>query len=134
MVGDSQEGGRLTVETPFVGDVVHEEDSHRAPVVRRRDRPEPLLSRRVPLCVTADTAVSYPCARLGHELPNGKSTRAARTIWSLMRLPSSSMVRILKSIPMVVMKLGVQASSQNRRSRHDLPTPGGWRRFNSELR
>ena len=47
-----QKGGRLTVETPFVGDVVHEEDSHRAPVVRRRDRPEPLLSRRVPLCVT----------------------------------------------------------------------------------
>lgn len=33
------------------------------------------------------------------------------------------MVRILKSIPMVVMKLGVQASSQNRRRRHDLPTP-----------
>ena len=47
-------GGRLTVETPFVGDVVHEEDSHRAPVVRRRDRPEPLLSRRVPLCVTPE--------------------------------------------------------------------------------
>lgn len=42
-----------------------------------------------------------------------------------MRFPSSSMVRILKSIPMVVMKLGVQASSQNRRSRHDLPTPAG---------
>lgn len=46
-----------------------------------------------------------------------------RTICSLMRLPSSSMVRILKSIPMVVMKLGVHASSQNRRRRHDLPTP-----------
>jgi hypothetical protein len=33
------------------------------------------------------------------------------------------MVRILKSMPMVVMKLGVHASSQNRSSRHDLPTP-----------
>jgi hypothetical protein len=43
------------------------------------------------------------------------------------------MVRILKSIPIVVMKLGVQASSQNRRSRHDLPTPAR-RRFGSEFR
>ena len=34
------------------------------------------------------------------------------------------MVRILKSIPMVVMNEGVHASSQNRRSRHDFPTPG----------
>lgn len=40
-----------------------------------------------------------------------------------MRFPSSSIVRILKSMPMVVMKLGVQASSQKRRRRHDLPTP-----------
>jgi hypothetical protein len=31
--------------------------------------------------------------------------------------------RTLKSIPIVVMKLGVQLSSQNRRRRHDLPTP-----------
>lgn len=51
-----------------------------------------------------------------------------RTIWSLMRLPSSSIVRILKSIPMVVMKEGVHASSQKRRRRHDLPTPRGWLR------
>lgn len=40
-----------------------------------------------------------------------------------MRLPSSSIVRILKSIPIVVMKDGVHASSQNRSRRHDLPTP-----------
>lgn len=46
-----------------------------------------------------------------------------RTICSLMRFPSSSIVRILKSMPMVVMKEGVHASSQKRRSRQDLPTP-----------
>ena len=40
-----------------------------------------------------------------------------------MRFPSSSMVLILKSMPMVVMKEGVQASSQKRSSRHDFPTP-----------
>jgi len=45
------------------------------------------------------------------------------TIWSLMRLPSSSIVRILKSIPIVVIKEGVHASSQKRRRRQDLPTP-----------
>ena len=33
------------------------------------------------------------------------------------------MVRILKSIPIVVMNEGVQASSQNLSNRHDLPTP-----------
>lgn len=33
------------------------------------------------------------------------------------------MVRILKSMPIVVMNDGVQASSQKRRSKHDLPTP-----------
>ena len=33
------------------------------------------------------------------------------------------MVRILKSIPIVVINEGVQASSQNRRRRQDLPTP-----------
>lgn len=66
-----------------------------------------------------------------------------RTICSLILLPSSSIVRILlrtrsacphilvtrardsthKSIPIVVIKDGVHESSQNRKSRHDLPTP-----------
>jgi len=40
-----------------------------------------------------------------------------------MRLPSTSIVRILKSMPMVVMNDGVHASSQKRNNRHDLPTP-----------
>ena len=40
-----------------------------------------------------------------------------------MRFPSTSIVRILKSIPIVVMNDGVHESSQKRRSRHDLPTP-----------
>lgn len=48
---------------------------------------------------------------------------AVSQIWSLMRLPSSSMVRILKSIPMVVMKDGVKESSEKRSNRQDLPTP-----------
>lgn len=44
-----------------------------------------------------------------------------------MRLPSSSIVRILKSIPIVVIKDGVHASSQKRRRRQDLPTPDNLR-------
>lgn len=51
--------GRLTVEAPLVGDVVHEEDSHRAAVVRRRDCPEPFLTRRVPLrAIKQESALS----------------------------------------------------------------------------
>ena len=46
-----------------------------------------------------------------------------RTIWSFIRLPSSSMVRILKSMPIVVIKDGVHASSQNLNSKQDFPTP-----------
>jgi len=40
-----------------------------------------------------------------------------------MRLLSSSMVLILKSIPMVVMKLVVKVSSEKRRRRQLFPTP-----------
>jgi len=36
-------------------------------------------------------------------------------------------VRILKSIPIVVIKEGVHASSQKRRRRQDLPTPDNLR-------
>jgi hypothetical protein len=38
-------------------------------------------------------------------------------------LPSSSIVLILKSMPIVVMKDGVKESSLNRNRQHDLPTP-----------
>ena len=41
------------------------------------------------------------------------------------RLPSSSIVRILKSIPIVVMKDDVKESSAKRSRRQDLPTPAG---------
>ena len=105
-----------TVERPLVRHIVHEEDAHRSAVVRRRDGPEPLL------------ACSIPLSRAGTALKISKTPRRPfglekHTIWSLIRFPSSSIVRILKSMPMVVMKEGVQASSQNRRSRQDFPTP-----------
>lgn len=48
---------------------------------------------------------------------------AGRTICSFIRFPSSSIVRILKSMPIVVINEGVHASSQKRSKRHDLPTP-----------
>ena len=38
-----------TVERPLVRHVVHEEDAHGPAVVCRRDRPEPLLARGIPL-------------------------------------------------------------------------------------
>ena len=51
------------------------------------------------------------------------SCPAVSHICSFTLLPSNSIVRILKSIPMVVMKEGVKESSLNRRRQHDLPTP-----------
>lgn len=99
-----------TVKRTLVGHVVHEEDAHRAAVIRRRNCPEALLARCIPLPSPFSFAVGSPGAE-------------RHTIWSLMRLPSSSIVRILKSMPIVVINDGVHWSSQNRRSRHDLPTP-----------
>ena len=52
-----------------------------------------------------------------------RSCPAVSQICSLTRLPSSSIVRILKSMPMVVMKEGVKLSSLNLNKQHDLPTP-----------
>jgi hypothetical protein len=52
-----------------------------------------------------------------------RSCPAVSQICSLTRFPSSSMVLILKSMPMVVMKDGVKESSLKRRRQHDFPTP-----------
>lgn len=52
-----------------------------------------------------------------------RSWPAVSQICSLTRLPSSSMVLILKSMPIVVMKDGVKESSLKRSRQHDLPTP-----------
>lgn len=52
-----------------------------------------------------------------------RSWPAVSQIWSLTRLPSNSIVRILKSIPMVVIKDGVNESSLKRNRQQDLPTP-----------
>jgi hypothetical protein len=52
-----------------------------------------------------------------------RSCPAVSHICSFTRLPSSSIVRILKSMPIVVMNDGVKESSLNRRRQHDFPTP-----------
>ena len=48
---------------------------------------------------------------------------AVSQIWSLMRLSSISMFLILKSIPIVVMKVGEKESLAYRRRRQVFPTP-----------
>ena len=52
-----------------------------------------------------------------------RSCPAVSQICSLIVLPSSSIVRILKSTPIVEMYDSVYVSSAKRSSRHDLPTP-----------
>lgn len=63
------------------------------------------------------------CPAVSHWSGQPMQAAVGRTICSFIRLPSSSIVLILKSMPMVVMNEGVHASSQKRNSRHDLPTP-----------
>ena len=52
-----------------------------------------------------------------------RSCPAVSQICNLIRLPSNSIVRILKSIPIVVMKEGVNESSEKRSNKQLLPTP-----------
>ena len=52
------------VETLLVGDVVHQHDAHGAAVVGSRDRPEPLLTRRVPDLKFDLLSVQLNCADL----------------------------------------------------------------------
>lgn len=52
-----------------------------------------------------------------------RSCPAVSQICSLTRLPSSSIVRILKSMPIVVINEGVNESSLKRSRQQDLPTP-----------
>lgn len=52
-----------------------------------------------------------------------RSCPAVSHICSFTLLPSSSIVRILKSMPMVVMKEGVKESSLKRSRQQDFPTP-----------
>ena len=79
-----------------------------------------VLNRSWPAVSHCSTNAQVGCDK---HVAEGYGRAIRRTIWSLIRFPSSSIVRILKSIPMVVMKEGVHASSQNRSSKHDLPTP-----------
>lgn len=95
-----------TIKALFIREIEYKKDAHGTAIVCGRDRAETLLARCVPLRCQASCVF-------------------VRTIWSLTRFPSTSIVRILKSIPIVVMKDGVHASSQNRSRRQDLPTPRG---------
>lgn len=44
----TQDKDKLTIETPLIRDIIHQQYPHRASIIRRRDRPEPFLSSRVP--------------------------------------------------------------------------------------
>lgn len=40
--------GSLTIERTLIRNIVNQQNPHRAPIIRRRDRPEPLLPGRIP--------------------------------------------------------------------------------------
>lgn len=84
----------------LVSDVIHHDDAMSTPVVAGRDGTEPLLPGRVPL-QDSRAGMRWAWAR-GHPVPRRDLGGAALTICSLMVLPSNSMVRILKSTPMVL--------------------------------
>jgi hypothetical protein len=37
-----------TVKALLISNIIHQQNPHRAPIIRRGDRPEPLLTRRIP--------------------------------------------------------------------------------------
>jgi len=121
-----KEKKKLTVETSLVCDIVNQQDTHSTSIVSCRNSSETFLSCRIPL---KDSNAKPPKKKLNQLFfsfsrhRNKGQVKGKFTICNLIRLPSNSIVRILKSIPIVVMKLGVQASSQNRSSKHDFPTP-----------
>lgn len=106
---------KLTVEGALISNVVNKQDAHRTTVVCCRDRSKPLLA-----CADIPKSAIVPTTLHSIE---GPSIPAVSQICSFTRFPSSSIVLILKSIPIVVMKLGVKLSSLNRSRQHDLPTP-----------
>jgi len=106
--------GKLTAETLLIGHIVDKQDTHGTSVVCSSNCSEPLLSSSIPLH-------RKPLVSTGHTMYAW--FLCPLTICNLILLPSSSIVRILKSIPIVVMNDGVHASSQNRSKRHDFPTP-----------
>lgn len=101
-----------TVERAVVGHIVYQQDTHCTAVVSGGDSAETLLTSGVPLKQTR-----VPVSE------NSIDNENTLTICNFIRLPSSSIVRILKSMPIVVIKEGVHASSQNLSRRQDFPTP-----------
>lgn len=53
-----------TVERTLISDIVDQQDSHRTPIVRCRDCPEPFLSRRVPYLQLYPFPVQLDCPDL----------------------------------------------------------------------
>lgn len=48
-MGKGKEGGKKrTIKTPLIRNIINEQNAHSTPIIRRRDRPEALLPRRVP--------------------------------------------------------------------------------------
>lgn len=45
---DVGEPGADIVKTPLIRNVINQQNTHCTPIIRRRDRPEPLLARRIP--------------------------------------------------------------------------------------
>lgn len=100
-LGPRRQGRCWGAQQYLVGDIIHHDDAVGPPVVAGSDGPEALLPSCVPLHGGSGRGRSarVSCALA---LPR-QSGRPPLTIWSLMVLPSSSMVRILKSTPMVLM-------------------------------
>jgi hypothetical protein len=60
-----------TIETPLIRNVVHQQNAHSTPVIRRCDRAEPLLSCRVPNLQLHALAIELDCADLKVDADGG---------------------------------------------------------------
>lgn len=133
--------------------VIHERDGLRAPEVRCGDVPEPLLTSCVPNLVpqnhthqagetretsetgvrkdeSSNAAIEASLASADHiiiycniQAGTGRDGEAGAHTCSLTFLSAIVTCFTLKSMPIVVMKLGENLSSTNRSNRHVFPTP-----------
>jgi len=106
--------GRLTLERLIIRHVIDEEDAHSTAIVRSGDGAEPLLTGGIPDLQLDALAIKFD--RLDLEINAVTGIIESRRVF--MRMSGDK-----TSYPIVVMKLVVNESSENRNSKQLLPTP-----------
>ena len=66
----------LTVETPLISHIVHQQYAHSTSIICRRDRPKPLLASCIPYLQLHSLAIKLNCANLKVNADSGDKGRS----------------------------------------------------------